>query len=481
MITSSNVPLERVPHLWSADVKALREIGIASAGDLVRSVHENGLKSLSDSSGIPPKPLHEYLTAAEAFVREEKTRRRATVIFALALSAVTILSVSMLTVQAGLLPRSAAKAENAYADLHQQHAGAAAVDQQNLLKEVTASLEELEGEADSSRVNLLLLSSALNDRIAIAELQRAGDDPSSANYAAFYESYKAYFKKARAEQADIENIRNDDPRIAFARVNAAQAWTSRAEELGTIDLSMLPRDDPERIHIEGEIRNAQVQARREASLAGNTPNIAPALFAQRIDNVRNDLEFQAPQRLPDPPNSTEDIEKKINLMQGDLDAMQTNIEDVRARITDLQSPLADLLEQMGDQETVIVGSVDDAHVETRDLIGTVNSSLATMLNKIDEIIIVGPVVTVAGGDCGVLEPERARARETVKRQCYPRNGLTRPVTFKMGIFPSVDGVPRIVMEEGPSDNPLDCNLEKVMADFTYDNEEHHCDITFQPR
>ena len=70
MTTSSNVPLERVPHLWSADVKALREIGIASAGDLVQSVHENGLKSISDSSGIPPEPLHEYLTAAEAFVSE---------------------------------------------------------------------------------------------------------------------------------------------------------------------------------------------------------------------------------------------------------------------------------------------------------------------------------------------------------------------------------------------------------------------------
>ena len=479
MTTSSNVPLERVPHLWSADVKALREIGIASAGDLVRSVHENGLKGLSDSSGIPPQPLHEYLTAAEAFVSEEKTRRRATVMFALALSAIAILSVSMLTVQAGLLPRSAAKAENAYADLHAQYAGVAAVDQQELLKKVTTSLKELEGKADSSRVNLLLLSSALNDRIAIAELQRAGDDPSSANYAARYESYKASFKKARDEQALIEEIQKDDPRIAFARVNAAQAWTSRAEELGTIDLSKLPRDDPERIHIEDEIRNAQVQARREASLARNTPNIAPELFAQRIDHVRNELDYQVPQRLPDPSNSTEDIEKKINLMQGDLDAMQTKIEDVQARIADLQSPLADLLEQMGDQETVIVGKVDAAHVETRELIGTVNSSLTTMLNKIDEKIIVDPDVTVAGGECGLMALERAK--ETLKRQCYPRKGLTRPATFKMGIFPSVDGVPRVVVEEGPSDNPLDCDLEKVMADFTYDNEEHHCNMTFQTR
>lgn len=480
MSRSSGVPLECVPQLWSADIRALRAIGIATTEDLVQNMHENGLKSLSDSSGIPPKPLKEYLTVAEAFVSEAKTRRRASIMFSLALSVVIALSVSMLTVQAGLLPRSAAKAENAYADLYERYSGVTSLDHADLLHEVTASLKELEGKADSSHVNLLLLSSALNDRIAIEELERAGDDPSSPEFAAHYANYEAYFKKARNEQALIEDIRENDPRIAFARVNSAQAWTSRAGALDKIDVSNLPADDPKRMRIEGEIRHAQAQARREASLAQNTPNIAPELFAQRIDNVRNAVDYQVQQRLPDASFSTEDIEKNIELMQSDLLAMQTNIENLQAEIADLQSPLANLLGLLGDQGIVLANKVDGEHLQTRELIRTVNSSLVTVLEQIKENTNGAlPRVTMSGGECGLMEMEKAK--ETMKAQCNPARGLARSVTFKMGIYPTADGTPRIEVEEGPASNPLDCDLATVMAAFTYDNKEHHCTIDFKVR
>jgi hypothetical protein len=483
MTTSSNVPLERIPNLWSADVKALRDVDIVSAEDLLQSVHKNGLNNLSASSGIPLEPLKEYLTTAETFISEEKTRRSATIMLALALSVVFLLSFSMLTVQAGLLPRSAAEAENAYADLHEMYSGAETVDQQGLLQEVTKWLNALEGEADSSRVNLLLLSSALHDRIAIELFQSVGDDPTSANFDSQFESYEANFTKARDEQALIGKIGIDDPRVAFARVNAAQAWASRAEKLGRIDLRKLPLDDQKRIDIEHDLRNAEVQAREETSLARNTRNFAPELFAQRIDTVRNKLDYQVPRRVAEGTDAIEAInalnenvrtidtkmgaaESRMASMEGKMDTMQTSIAD-------LQSPLADLIEEMDGQESLIKKEVGVEHTETRNLIGTVHTSLTTLLGNID----VDPIV--AGSDCGLMDIETAK--KAVKRQCNPRRGLRRTVTFNLSVIPSVDGVPRVVVEDGPTDPPLDCDLETVMADFTYDNEEHQCSWTFEAK
>jgi len=482
MTTSSNVPLERVPHLWPGDVNALRDIDIVSAEDLVQSVRKDGLKNLSDSSGIPLKPLKEYLATAETFISEEKTRRRATVMFSLALSVVIFLSFSMFTVQAGLLPRSDAKAENAYAELHEDYSGVETVDEQHLLEEVTKSLHELEGEADSSRVNLLLLSSALHDRIAIEQLRRVGDDPTSANYDSQFRIYEATFKKARAEQALIEKIAIDDPRVAFARVNAAQAWTSRADKLSGIDLNNLLLNDEKRIAIEDDLRHAEAQAREETSLARNTPNFAPELFAQRIDTVRNKLDYQVPRRLPESTDAIEaikalnedirTIETKMETAENRMVSMEGKMEVMRTGIADLQSPLANLVEEMGGQETLIKKEVGDAHAETRNLIGTINTTLTTLQEN--KLFAPNPLV---GGECGLLDIETAK--EAVKEQCYPRRGLRRPVTFELSVFPSVDGSRKVVVTNGPTDPPLDCDLEIVMAGFTYDNQEHQCNWTFR--
>lgn len=481
------IPLTRLPQVWPADAELLEKAGIDTAEGLVRAVGNEGLRNLSDETGIPTPTLDDYATAAEGMVASRKTRRWAAGISTLVLLVMLSLSLLIFLIQADLLSRPDPNSPEAqYAELKRKYEGA--LNQQALLEEVTAKLEGFKNQAikpsKASLVNLQLLSAAVQDSIALEKLQAAVDDPTSADRDSAYRDYTAAFNKAREQQQEVPA---GDPRNVFARVNAAEAWAKRSEVLGAIDPELYAVD----------IRNSDAQARNQISLARNVPGVSSAFLDERIDQVLVDLDGRGTSALR---AQAERIQRQVDQVKQDLGDVQTDVSDLRGAFDTLQSTLSQILTQLASQEGSIIGSVTNQHIETRTQIDalasaldsrldseldTVNKALVDANNSLDGLSAqlnehVGFVVfetSAPSRDCGLVDLESARA--LLKEQCMPRGGIADPVRFDVTITKaSEDGEPSIIAT-GPQSSDLMCNIEDTLSQFDFQPGLHRCQLVFR--
>jgi hypothetical protein len=478
MISASNTPLKSVPQLWMADTQALKELGIETVDDLVQAVDENGKKNLSDSSGIPPEPLDRYITAATAFLERQSTRQRAAVISVSML--IVIVAMSALLV----ISQMASDADLAYAKLQQKFSGAG--QQGELLEDVDKLLDQFKEEPASSTVNLRLLKSVLLDNIALEELKNAAADPAAGINDKYDERYLPSFDAAREE---LKAIAPDDPRIIFAHVNSARAWTNQAEILGRIDSGEL--DEREFRKIARQIRNAQNQARSFTTLALNEPELSIDMVNQRVEDLVVELDNQITRRMLD------QTQQQIGSLRNDLNKLYAyimNDDDGLPGVLKGQKQLSDQTELLKSQGESIIDEVGDAKKLTRDGTAELNANLDNRLDgtdvalvsansslqKLDRILTQhadsgsGPV---SANNCGLTDKKAAKTK--LKQECVPAGGLRETLKFVATISsPKADGIPEVRIAEGPTDHPLRCDIENVMARFSFTDGDHTCRLVF---
>lgn len=457
----STITLERMPALWFGDVERLRGLGIRTAADICRAVREDGIHELCAASGIPEESLRAYAVLAEASLVRQRRLRRASAASAVAAILVLSLSGLMLVIQADL-PFS--PAEKAYASFYREYSKAS-IDATALLPAVIEKMRELEGESSESMVNLRLLSSALQDSVALDGLGAAVQDPTGSAFADRYADYETRFQSARAA---LDPIDASDPRIVFAHANTARAWMSRAE---TLD-GMLPElGESDRRVLGEEVRHAEERAAESAAMAAMAASLPSQASARSL----------------------------VELPLASDDAV---VQGLARRIGEVERGLADLADQLGTQDETLEAAIDEAHAETRRLINTLAAALNAWLERLPpaegggpdpeepraRAAAAGPVQSDLGevivdaasagslADCGFSDLNAAKRR--LRRACAVR-GLSDSVRFVL----RVRNVPDEALQvdaEALTGNPLSCSVEETLRSIPFEEGIYDCMLVFTP-